>query len=760
MEEEVEVIGDEVNNADSKKSVTTSNVYSADFTDCTSDINNSFSKETYVIDWDDSEDSESSCRLVRELSTVNLTDEASFSVDSNDNKMTCVKACRKSNRTTKIPQTCTLVAQEIFTQTSKTIMELAETDGLVVKSTDLKTLQTQTSYVSITENKTIEYKIFSSSAVCNNNDGKWLSLGESKDTCSSVISKSLEDKSSKLHESSSDAEKIESSRSEVSSEREEMIVVDRKQILSCSEPEENLETTLSCSSDIDDDSLLEPKCNKLEVNSFKSQNSDVSFTQNSINTEVEDLYDKVSNFFNGYQDNLKTGAQADSQWARALTPLTEESTVKKESIIDMSPCLELVAEIKNKDEAVKKQDSCSIEQNQGVEVGRITPKKKKPFKLPPIHNNKSASLNFLLSANHGNVSDNHFSKNRHISGWELKTSDMASGEHLLINKMNRVPADPLQLPPIHLEGGVHNLYTNRSGYYSSSSGFNISPRSQCDSINIQDKIKELKMSDRKMKTIRNVSPSNTSSPDWSKLCDASQKGMEVLCGELLRKLKSSSWCEVVDTLEELPKVMEKFWNVITELRTADLIRQVTVHVDSPRTQVARTACLTLASILKNTNYTRKPDFYEAVTTLLVKTGSACRPVRRAANMALDEVVCSVDFTHAVTALCVHGVGHKSPLVRCAAARLLVVCCAVSGGGRGLLRSRPPSAASARRAALRALADLLRDKATDARKYAERLYAMLRPLTNFEAYFITDVDVELASSQMKKYDPLLLAARDR
>lgn len=41
-----------------------------------------------------------------------------------------------------------------------------------------------------------------------------------------------------------------------------------------------------------------------------------------------------------------------------------------------------------------------------------------------------------------------------------------------------------------------------------------------------------------------------------------------------------------------------------------------------------------------------------------------------------------------------------------------------------------------------------------RKYAERLYSMLRPLSNFEAYFLTDVDVELASRQMKKYDRLL------
>jgi hypothetical protein len=47
--------------------------------------------------------------------------------------------------------------------------------------------------------------------------------------------------------------------------------------------------------------------------------------------------------------------------------------------------------------------------------------------------------------------------------------------------------------------------------------------------------------------------------------------------------------------------------------------------------------------------------------LLVKTGSFSRPVRRAANVALDSVVCSVELAHAVTALCVHGVEYDYQL---------------------------------------------------------------------------------------------------
>jgi hypothetical protein len=42
-----------------------------------------------------------------------------------------------------------------------------------------------------------------------------------------------------------------------------------------------------------------------------------------------------------------------------------------------------------------------------------------------------------------------------------------------------------------------------------------------------------------------------------------------------------------------------------------------------------------------------------------------------------------------------------------------------------------------------------------RKYAERLYSMLRPLTNFEAFYLTDVETDVASRQMKKFDHLLL-----
>ncbi|CAH2040162.1 unnamed protein product, partial [Iphiclides podalirius] len=758
-EEDVEEIKT-IYNTDSQKSVTTSNVYSADFTDNNSDKNNSSGKETYVIDWYDSDDSEASCRLHREESSFNVTDKVSQPLVNN--MMQCTTEHQISEALFSNPplNNVTFIAQETFTQTSKTIIELAKSEGLFVKSTGNNTLQTQTSYVSITDSKRIEYKILSSNVVRKNSDYDWHMVDENQVVCP-ILSNCLEDKSSKLPESESDEEKSES----------ESSIITRAETQNTNVYTETLnkfEASESSSTDFDDDSLMDESHDNNghrmheALNPISDKNSDICDTPKSIGDEVDDLYNKMSNCL-GMLSAKKNAEPEFSQWTGALTPLTEESTMKKESIMDISPCLNIVTETNEK---VEDMNNCIQDtQIELLSVQKESCKSGDPFKLPPIQKNKSSpsTLNFLLSVNRGNQMNNASTHDSLLHTWEIRGNNLAAGENQFINPTysSRLPNEVFQLPPIQMETGIHNIYTNYTTRYSSSSKLSLTG-TPCESININDKIRELKMSDVRTRRGRGSrSPSITSSPDDSKLGDVALKGCEALCAELMRKLRSTSWCEILDTLEEIPRVMEKFWNVIAELRIADLIRQVTVHVDSPRSQVARTACMTLACILKNTNYTRKPDFYEAVTALLVKTGSFSRPVRRAANMALDDIVCSVDFTHAVTALCVHGVGHKSPLVRCASARLLVVCCAVSGGGRGLLRGRPPTAAAARRAALRALADLLQDKATDARKYAERLYVMLRPLANFEAYFLTDVDVEVATRQMKKCDQLLpLVTKDR
>ncbi|CAG9138342.1 unnamed protein product [Plutella xylostella] len=277
----------------------------------------------------------------------------------------------------------------------------------------------------------------------------------------------------------------------------------------------------------------------------------------------------------------------------------------------------------------------------------------------------------------------------------------------------------------------------------------------------------------------------------------------------------SDLTETLESLEDLPNVLDKYWTTISDSRIADLIRQICSLVESPRTQVARTACTTLSVLLQNTKYTKKPDFYEAISILLVKTGSFCRPVRRAANVALDRVACAADLAHTVTAICAHGIDFCRPVRRAANVALDKVACAadlahtvtaicahgierfraleanvaldrvacaadlahtpqeppspvcssttprgVSGAvgraGRELLRCRPALAATARRHALQALARLLEDKNQETRKYAERLYGMLRPLANFEAFYLTDVTLETAAAQMKKHDRLLTA----
>uniref|UniRef100_A0A2A4J720 TOG domain-containing protein n=1 Tax=Heliothis virescens TaxID=7102 RepID=A0A2A4J720_HELVI len=808
-----------------------SNVYSMDFTDSSSEKLNSSGMETYVLEWD-SEDSEVSA-LPSNVSIINMKDRPAKPVLINrDTQYETTKKISKSS------SKCTIIAQEIFTQTSKTIIELAESDGAVRRPIGSKSLETQTSFISITENKTVEYRIQMAGATPHfpNNE----SIGDSGDNsmnannCLQIFPTSIDDGSSKFVISETENEKTDDSTSDHSShttdkimtnndnqdskENTNELVDDQIEYENTSEYEQSPDIT-----DMEEDSLMEPK----RKTSNSDNPTDSSVTPRSVDNDVAELYSKLS-------ESLECHMRAsdyDNKRIGYLTPLTEESVIKKDSPDDMA------AGTPHNTTGQSAEDDVLFTNNAGIKVKMFSKpessKEPESFKLPPIQGNYNYSdggnLNFLFSITNNNkmsaknnnlpcVSDER--KDRSVDRWEIGSKELAAGESPLISgrsakalqsaeyismactpETDRTCHAVVQLPPIHADCVVVN--SARIDHHMPTGSSNSKPEvlvvESTSPICIRDKIKELKMSHRPRNSwthskfahgteSRSGSPSTTMSPDESRLTDAAERGCELLCIELLKKLRSHSWFEVADTLDDLPRVLDKFWGVIAENRIADLIRQVTAHVESPRTQVARAACSTLAVILKNTNYTKKPvtahvesprtqvaraacstlavilkntnytkkpDFYEAVTILLIKTGSFSRPVRRAANVALDDIVCGVDLSHAVTALCIHGSGHKSALVRCAAARLLVVCCALGGGGRDLLRARPPTAASARRHALRSLAALLDDKSTDARKYAERLYLMLRPLSNFEAYYLTDVDVEVASRQMKKYDQQLL-----
>nr|XP_026498451.1 uncharacterized protein LOC113402425 [Vanessa tameamea] len=744
MENEVEDIVGDVKYTDSQKSVTTSALYSLDFTDSSSDKNNSTGKDTYVIDYD-SDDSDKTFQVHKSESKINLTDKESILNVKQESKATNPVYSMDKSAGSSLP-VCNIIAQEIFTQTSKTIIELAQKD---TKKTTENTLETQTSFVSITENKSIEYKIhilgrnYTAAVFC--------ILENNKNTDVKIVDKSAEDVIRFIEdESKENAEK-------------------KSPITTHDSYASEFESS-NFDSDIENDSLMENEYFDSKTKS-RDDNSETSEMLNSVDSDVEELYNKLSKSPQLLSPILSV--EPPIRNFCLLSPLTEETVQKKESIVDVTPSLQTLTKTSEYSD-----NDTLFENNASMKVSlfsdRDSTEENNHLKLPPIHKNESCPnphLNFLFTLNNqkniektGMLPSLYERQNEQIDRWEIGTKNLASGESPHINKNNgpmKITKDTIHLPSIHLEGLPNNT-SNRTNCFTSSIQ-QSSINGSFDIISIQGKIKELKMSSNKTRpkySSRSGSPSSLSSPNETRICDTAEKACDVFCAELLRRLRSSSWLEIKETLEDLPRAFEKFWSVVTENRIADLIRQVSLHIESPRTQVARAACKTLAEILKNTNYTKKPDFYEAMSTLLTKTGSYNRPVRREANVALDDIVCSVDVTHCVAAICVYGVGHKSVLVRCSSARLLVVCCALAEGGRQILRTRPPSAAAARRHALRSLAELLQDKNTDTRKYAERLYAILRPLPNFEAYFLTDVDVELASKHMKKYDQLLNNSKSR
>ncbi|XP_053605771.1 uncharacterized protein LOC128672560 isoform X3 [Plodia interpunctella] len=709
-EDEIEDLVGDVKYTDSQKSVTTSNVYSLDFTDSSSDKtdkHNSSGKETYVIDCD-SDDSEKTFPLLNfkptrtsiipstQIKHVEQTLNTSPQI-KHDSYAQYDSVININKGTAPSFHSCSYVAQETFTQTSKTIIELAALDN-TLKSSTHKTLETQTSFLSITENRTFEYKIelaerrndFNHNAQFNTEQ---ISTQDYyKITGNPLLNNSLDDGSSKFPISQTESTKTDD-KSE-SSSNSEMLNIINDDSAECFSSDERTESKifkdspdLDLNSDSEEDSIEDDSL--MDKYERRHEDRDSISDVTSLCNDVDDLYKKLSQTVDRSPDRTCNSNSMDLvRPTGLLSPLTEESTKKTSSVLlDVTP-----------------NDS-------------IVPDKK-----------------------------------REVLYKEPETVEIEEKEM----------EDTIHLPPI--EGQFRNTIHNTSETSLVTCKNDQSITNSTASISIKKRIKELKMSNNEGSPIRsNKSRSGSPgsvSPNESRLGDLADRGSETLCVELLRRLRSSSWMEAAETLKEIPTVLEKYWGVISETRIADLIRQVNSLVESPRTQVSRLACTTLAALIKNTNYTKKPDFYEAVTTLLIKTGSFSRPVRTAANLALDEIVSDLDLTHCVTALCLHGAGHKSGLVRGAAARLLVVGCALAEGGRGLLRARPPSAATARRLALSSLAALLTDKNTEVRKYAERLYTMLRPLTNFEAYYLTDVDVEVATRQMKKYDQVLCAKQSR
>ncbi|XP_045767252.1 uncharacterized protein LOC123868726 isoform X2 [Maniola jurtina] len=793
MDDEVEDIVGDVRYTDSQKSVTTSVVYSLDFTDSSPERYNSSGKETYIIEQDESDDSEATFHTHINESFNKLTEAKSTDTQQlvhNEINKPILANLNKPNLTHE------------FTQTSKTIIELAKNEIVVVhQPTQSKSLETQTSYVSIKEDKTVDCKIHLD-CISNENEDirddmydispKFRPVTQSdhknidEENANTVLNPDAQSSPNITNEQATAEKNTRSNVQEIVLETttgdqgehksEDKIIpfIDDESIEREDQQEASYESTSEAESskydsDIEEDSLMLESEYRSSRRSKGDNASETSEIQNSIENDVAELYYKLSEspLLLSPENSMEPSARK----IGTLTPLTEETSQKK-SFLDITTSSQTVME-------PIKDTYCNeaLVDNAGVKVKMFTNsevvKENDKFRLPPIPNKScptSPHLNFLFSVNTnplGKVRNLPCLLEGHNDGmfqsWEIGANQLASGESPLISERSgpvKIPRESVHLPPIHIEGAIYHNTTKPISLVSPTQN-----TSSLDAISINDRIRELKTmtynTTRSKAESRSMSPTSISPCEESRMSDLAERGCDNVCIDLLRRLRSSSWVEVLESLEDIPRSLEKFWSVLTANRTAELIRQVTAHVDSPRTQVARCACTILAHILKNTNYTRKPDFYEAMAMLLTKTGSFSRPVRHAANVALDDVACGLDVAHAAAAICIYGVGHKSALVRCASARLLVVCCALAEGGRQILRARPPTAATARRHVLRALAELLQDKNIDTRKYAERLYTILRPLPTFKAYFLTDVDVELASRHMKKYDPLLIHnQRDR
>lgn len=443
QDDEIEDVVGDVKLTESQKSVAMSNVYSMDFTDNSSEVHNSSGMETYVLEWD-SEDSDASV-LPGNRSIVNIKDRSSKPVLINRDAQ-CEVSKKISRASSTSLNKCSIIAQEIFTQTSKTIIELAECEGAVRKPVNSKTLETQTSFISITENKTVEYRIEVSGSTKNFTRNEIVS--ESGDSyhndlpCNQLFPNSLDDGSSKfvLSETENENEKTDDCVSENSSNdkminiindesKENLLSEDQNEYENTSEFEQSPDTT-----DIEEDSLMEPKSN---VDKCDDQSTDPD-TPKSVDNDVAELYNKLCE---SMDFNTHASCEPEKKRIGYLTPLTEESVPKKESSGDVAAA--------NNPISSNEDDKDVLFTNAGIKV-KLFPKVESSkdsenFKLPPIQSNhpcaESSSLSFLFSVNHNKVGAKTSNlpcvhedrREKSVDRWEIGTKDLASGESPLIS---------------------------------------------------------------------------------------------------------------------------------------------------------------------------------------------------------------------------------------------------------------------------------------------------------------------------------------
>lgn len=303
------------------------------------------------------------------------------------------------NRTTSI-QTRSV---ETFTQTSKTVIELAKAEC----QHETQTLQTQTSFVCITE-RTVQY----TSVQYSDNGMKSIEDEANKDSENQngqfnlCLDQSLEDYSSKCPDESkcSDLESKTAFEGSDSSSNEEILRIIHGDSRSAIKKESikvdtNYLTQKSSDSDsvFDEDSLVEyhhnPRHTSLNTSSASSSAS-LSEVSKSIDKDVQELYNRLSESMDLPPSDRSV--ELDKKKFCTLTPLSEESLTKKTSTVEVTPSIE---------PATKSDKDVLFQNDSGIKVKVFSQDKTathEPFKLPPIHRNlscpNSPHLSMLFSS--------------------------------------------------------------------------------------------------------------------------------------------------------------------------------------------------------------------------------------------------------------------------------------------------------------------------------------------------------------------------
>lgn len=438
--EEIEDIVGQVTYTDSQKSIPTtlasSHVYSSEFTDSSEDRNNSSGKETYVVEYD-SEDSEGTnvpFPLCHTLSAIVANGHRHENTVALNVSVQCATNNIMNRATTTNLQRCSFLAQETFTQTSKTIIELAQ-EG-IIKAPHNNSLQTQTSFMSITESKTVEYKIevsgtLSKSEVVANTQKDPQYINVTSDNTRPPHS--VDESTSKFPVSASISEENvynDDNRSICSSDQVIRIIKD--------DSEETILTgdghdRRDGRNTLDLDELSLPSSN-IEEDSLKSNSPRNRYTNGCAYGDIKELRERLAESENVYGKEFEDIDVPDIRHlGGTLTPLTEESNIRKESSVEITQPAETIANTNFNSNA-----ELLFTSNTGLKVKIIKngETKNEPFKLPPINPRNQSCPNSpqllnLLFNKPNNLSKSGtlpclFEKNK--DRWEMGSKNLASGE--------------------------------------------------------------------------------------------------------------------------------------------------------------------------------------------------------------------------------------------------------------------------------------------------------------------------------------------